>query len=76
MNIRIDDKDVEIFSGARVGDALLKYSEKEYQAVREGKKQVKDKRNNRVELGGELSDNQWLYINVNNRGASDADDKI
>jgi len=62
MNIRINDKMIEIFSGARVRDALLKYSAREYHAVDEDKKQVTDKRGNRVDLDGELSDGQRLYI--------------
>jgi hypothetical protein len=62
MNIRIDDQELEIFSGARVRDAILKYSAQEYRAVREGKKKVKDKHNNTVALDGELTHNQSLYI--------------
>ena len=62
MKICINDRELEIFSGARVRDALLKYSKKQYQAVKEGKKKITDKRKNPLDLDGELSAAQQLYI--------------
>ena len=63
MNIRINDEELEIFSGARVKDALAKFSNNEYLAVIQGEKQVKDKRNNTIDPDGELADGQQLYVN-------------
>lgn len=66
MKIFINDRGLEIFSGARVRDALLKYSKKEYREVAERKKKVTDKRKNPLDLEGELSDAQQLYTAVVN----------
>ncbi|UCH93426.1 MAG: hypothetical protein JSV88_24570 [Candidatus Aminicenantes bacterium] len=62
MKIFINDTEIEIFSGARVRDALLKYSKKEFQAIIQGKKKVVDKHRNPIDPEGELSDAQQLYI--------------
>jgi hypothetical protein len=62
MIVLMNEKEIEIFSGARVGDALLKYSKEEYRAVSRGKKQVTDKWGNPHQLDGELTDEQHLYI--------------
>ncbi len=65
MIIFVDDQEIEIFSGALVKDAVLKYSEKVYRDILHGKKQVNDKWKNEVELDGELIDHQHLYIKKN-----------
>ena len=70
MNVWVNDKKIEIFSGARVRDALRKYSMKEYRAVDEDRKQVTDKRCNRIEPDGELSGGQQLYIKKQPGGVS------
>ena len=62
MKIRVNDKVVEIFNGARVGDVLLKFSKYEYREVSGGRKKVMDKYRNPVDLQGELSDAQQLYL--------------
>jgi hypothetical protein len=62
MKIRINETDIEIFSGARVMDALLRYSKNQYRDVMQGKKQVTDHRHHPLGLEGELSEYQQLYI--------------
>ncbi|NIM14473.1 MAG: hypothetical protein GTO45_20840 [Candidatus Aminicenantes bacterium] len=62
MRIRINETELEIFSGARVNDALLKYSKDQYRAVVRGEKQVTDQWNHPLELEGELSQDQQLYV--------------
>jgi hypothetical protein len=62
MRIRVKDTEIEIFNGARVKDALLKYSVPQYWDVVNGKKIVTDKFSNPVDLQGELSDAQQLYL--------------
>jgi len=60
--VRIDKKDIEIFSGARTKDGLLKFSKKDYYDVLCGLKSLVDKHGNTVELEGELSENQELFL--------------
>jgi hypothetical protein len=62
MKVIINDTTIEIFNGARVKDALLKYSKAEYRAVLKNKGNVTDKHKNPLDLDGELSENQQLYI--------------
>lgn len=62
MKIYINDTDIEIFNGARIRNALMKYSKKEFQEILKGKKQVIDSRKNQLDLDGELSATQYLYI--------------
>lgn len=62
MKILINDTEVEIFSGARVRNVLMKYSQKGFRQVKQGKKEVTDKRKNPLDLDDELSDAQQLYI--------------
>jgi hypothetical protein len=63
MKIRVNDTEIEIFSGARVKDVLLKFSKDQYREVSSGRKIVTDKYKNPVDLQGELSDAQQLYLN-------------
>ncbi|MCK4760910.1 MAG: hypothetical protein KAW12_01835 [Candidatus Aminicenantes bacterium] len=62
MVITINEKEIEIFDGARVENGLLKYSEEECRAVQAGEKKVVDKNDNPVDLEGELSDGSVLFI--------------
>ena len=62
MTVRMNDKIIEIFTGATVKDVLLKYSKKKYQSALKGKMIVVDENNNPVELNGEVSEGQRLYI--------------
>jgi hypothetical protein len=60
----MNEKVIEIFAGAKVRDVLLKYSEKAYRAALSGQTIPVDKNNNPVDLDGELSNGQRLYIKV------------
>ena len=62
MKIKIEDTEVEVFSGARVKDALLKYSKPMERAVREGEKVISDRWGNTMAMEGALSENQQLFI--------------
>ncbi len=67
MKILVNDTEIEIFSGAKVKDALRKFSESLYGEVKKGKSEVKDKWNNCLELNGELSTGQRLFIKSKNK---------
>ncbi len=62
MKVKVNDREIEIFNGALVRDALLKYSKEEYKFIRDNEKIVVDKRNNKRFLSGELSAGETLYI--------------
>ena len=62
MKIYFNDKEINIFNGARVEDVLRKYSLDEYKEVKAGNKIVIDKYNNQVMLGGELRDGEELFL--------------
>lgn len=62
MTVQINDKEIEIFTGATVKDVLLKYSKEKYQLALCGKAIIVDKNNNPVELNGEVSEGQRLYL--------------
>jgi hypothetical protein len=61
----LNDEKIETFAGARVRDAILKYSKEKYRAVLKGKILILDKHNNQVHPEGELSDDQRLYLRDN-----------
>ncbi len=62
MKVKVNDREIEIFNGALVRDALLKYSKEEYKFIRDNEKIVVDKHNNKRFLSGELSAGETLYI--------------
>jgi len=62
MKVKVNGRGIEIFNGALVKDALLKYSKEEYKFIRDKKKIVVDKRNNKRFLSGELSAGETLFI--------------
>jgi hypothetical protein len=62
MRVRINNKSVKIFSGARVRDVLIKYSQKSYKRVLKSKYIVVDENGNSVDVDGELSDGLNLFI--------------
>lgn len=51
-----------MFEGARVKDAVLKYSKEKYRSTHSGETIVADKYDNRVDPEGELSHDQRLYL--------------
>jgi hypothetical protein len=62
MKVKVNNREIETFSGALVGDALLKYSKEEYKFIRNGEKIVVDKHDNKRLLSGELSAGDALFI--------------
>ena len=62
MIVFLNDRQLEMFEGARVKDAVLKYSKEKYHSTRSGKTIVADKYNNPVDPEGELSHDQRLYL--------------
>jgi len=62
MNIRVNGKIIEIFSGARVADVLRKYSTITWTQVQKGSKMVFDGCGHEVALDGELSEGAALVV--------------
>lgn len=62
MIVYLNEKKIETFAGARVKDALLKYSKEKYRDALSDKIRVTDIYDNTVHLEGELSDDQRLYL--------------
>jgi len=62
MHINVNDKTVEIFSGACVKDVLRKYSKITWTQVQKGSKAVFDGHGHEVALDGELSDGARLIV--------------
>jgi hypothetical protein len=58
----MNDKEIEIFAGARVQDVVLKFSKQAYKTTLSGQATILDKNNNPVDLEGEVSDGQRLYL--------------
>lgn len=61
MKLYVNDDEITIFNGAKVEDALRKYSMDEYKKVKKGKMYVHDKFGNKVMLGGELREGAELF---------------
>jgi len=62
MHINVNDKTVEVFSGACVRDVLRKYSKITWTQMQKGSKAVFDGRGHEVALDGELSEGARLLI--------------
>jgi hypothetical protein len=62
MQIKVNDKAVEVFSGACVRDALRVYSKITWTQVQKGSKAVFDGHGHEVALDGELSDGARLIV--------------
>ena len=65
MIVFLNDRQLELFEGARVKDAVLNYSKEEYRSTRAGETIVTDKYENAIDPEGELSDDQRLYLKKN-----------
>ncbi len=65
MIVFLNDRQVEIFEGARVKDAVLKFAKEKYRSSLSGETIVTDKYDNPVDPDGELSDDQRLYLQNN-----------
>ena len=64
MKVFINNKKIEIFTGARVKDALLKYSKKDYHLVLKGERAVVDTKGNEISLDGEVSEGEIFFIKM------------
>ncbi len=62
MQIRINGKTVEIFAGARIMDAVRRYSRTAWKQVRANEKKVFDAYGHEVALDGELGGGEELFI--------------
>jgi hypothetical protein len=62
MQVKVNGKTIEVFVGARVRDALLKYSRSEWTLVRKKAKRVCDAHGHEVGLDGELDDGEELVV--------------
>ena len=62
MKIKVNGEEVEIFSGARVKNVIMKYSREEYKKIKDGEKVVEDKYGNQIMLSGELTGREELNI--------------
>lgn len=55
MEVRVNGEIVKVFEGAKVKDAVRRYSMTEYKQLVRGKKVIVDARGHQVGLDGELS---------------------
>jgi UPF0288 family protein (methanogenesis marker protein 3) len=62
MQVNVNGKAVEIFSGACVRDALRKYSRSEWKLVKKGSMAVFDRHGHEVALDGELGGGEELTV--------------
>lgn len=62
LKIQINEETVELFEGARLLDAVRKYSPEELKRIEKKTKQIVDRNGNQLELDGELSDGDDFYI--------------
>jgi hypothetical protein len=62
MQIQIDGVTVEIFAGARIMDAVRRYSRSAWKQVRANEKKVYDAYGHEVALDGELGGGEELFI--------------
>ncbi len=65
MIVTINNREIEVFAGAKVKNALSKYAQKEYRAVAAGEKKIVDKNGNPVDLDGALSEGSKLFVKDN-----------
>jgi hypothetical protein len=62
MQIKVNDREIEIFSGARVRDVLRKYSKITWTQIQKGSKAVFDRHGHEIALDGELSAGVRLFV--------------
>ncbi|HSQ35946.1 MAG TPA: hypothetical protein VLQ89_08145 [Candidatus Binatia bacterium] len=62
MQIKVNGKSVEIFSGATVGDVLRKYSRITWTQVQKGSKTACDGHGHEIGLNGELADGADIRV--------------
>jgi hypothetical protein len=64
VKIKVNDRTIEIFAGARVRDVLRKYSRAEWTLVRKKEKKVSDRYGHEVGLDGELVGGEELMTST------------
>ncbi len=64
MKIKVNDKAIEIFSGARVADVLRKYSKISWKQVQNGYKKVCDCHGHEIGHDGELNGGEALFVRL------------
>ncbi len=62
MKIVINNREVVIFSGATVADAVRAYSSRSSKLLENGKFRVFDQFGNQTEVDGELTEGQKLFL--------------
>jgi hypothetical protein len=62
MQIKVNGRTIEIFSGARVRDVLRQYSQLTWTQVQKGSKAVCDGHGHELGLDGELGDGARLLV--------------
>ncbi|HEX7502361.1 MAG TPA: hypothetical protein VF451_02980 [Acidobacteriota bacterium] len=62
MNIKVNGRAVEIFSGACVRDGLRKYSQVTWKQIQKGSKAVFDDHGHEIGLDGELAEGAHLLV--------------
>ena len=70
MQIKVNEKPVEIFAGARVRDVLRKYSKVTWTQVQRGSKKACDGHGHEIGLDGELADGARIVITRARRAGS------
>ena len=64
MQVKVNGRTIELFSGAKVEDALRRYSRTEWRRVRDGERRVCDAHGHEVGLDGELAGGQELITSA------------
>ncbi|HUU06545.1 MAG TPA: hypothetical protein VMZ49_11790 [Patescibacteria group bacterium] len=62
MQIKVNDREIEIFSGACVKDALRKFSRREWKQVQQNRKAAFDRHGHEIGLDGELNGGEEIFI--------------
>lgn len=67
MIVFVNSRKIEIFSGARIRDALLCYSKNSFKKISSGHLVVQDRFGYETALDGPLIENQKIYIKIKNK---------
>lgn len=65
MKVFINKKEIEIFKGANVGNAVLAYSKRSYKLLCSGYLSVFDKYGNQTEADGPVQEGQKFWLKRN-----------
>lgn len=75
MKVFLENREFELFRGAKVRDLVRSYSMALVREIEEGRKVVVDHHGDEVSLDGRLSENQVLNIHNRVKNASEASDE-